>query len=642
MASRWNWISRVDVPVSGAPRTYRYNMNFGFVDAQALEPLPELSPDELEELKDHVSDLDYLERLLPPENFEFQGFTVVRAVDVTEPQLISAIERDLIDQRSILTPDGFNALQDKLRILFQIPDLLAGVVALLEGNVYMLSKGVDVDMQCVFTDAFQAPVSEFYGTIYERALQSDAVIRVADTDKEETLDIVRPLMEQSGVRCKLIAPLYYQDECIGVLEIGTTRPGELTSVDAMRLGCLQPVFAMAVKRALSDMDNQVQAVIKQTCTAIHPSVEWRFRRAAFRYLKQMRSQGEAQMEPIVFPEVYPLYGACDIRGSSDARNQAIGIDLRKHLALAREILSLADAARPQPFLRELTTRIERLDRRVSEGLGSGDENLVVNFLANEVASTFDHLKMLGPKVVRAIDAYNKAVDPNLGTVYEQRRLFEHSVSLLNDRLLAYLDQEEAEQQSSFPHYFERHRSDGVDYIIYLGSSLMEKGDFSPLVLKNLRLWQIMVACGMAWHASQAGPDLPVPLEVAQLILVQNAPLAISFRFDERRFDVDGAYNVRYEIIKSRLDKATVKDTGERLTQPGKIALVYTQTAEAIEIRHHVEFLQDEGFLKPELERLELDDLPGVQGLRAMRVGINLDNHEFAQRTPRSICGLNRS
>ena len=47
----------------------------------------------------------------------------------------------------------------------------------------------------------------------------------------------------------------------------------------------------------------------------------------------------------------------------------------------------------------------------------------------------------------------------------------------------------------------------------------------------------------------------MPLEVAHLILVQHMPMAIRFRFDEKRFDIDGAYNMRYEIVKKRIDKA---------------------------------------------------------------------------------------
>ena len=179
-------------------------------------------------------------------------------------------------------------------------------------------------------------------------------------------------------------------------------------------------------------------------------------------------------------------------------------------------------------------------------------------------------------------------------------------------------------QAVFAHYFEKHRTDGVDYLIYLGQSLTEDGHFSDLYLKDLHLWQIRLAAGMAWHTDQLQSTLPVHLETAHLILIQNIPTSIRFRYDEKRFDVDGAYDVRYEIIKSRLDKALIKGTGERLTQPGKIAVVYSQPEERDEIERYIDYLSRQKMLTGETERLEIDDLPGVHGLRALRTTVDLE------------------
>ncbi len=118
--------------------------------------------------------------------------------------------------------------------------------------------------------------------------------------------------------------------------------------------------------------------------------------------------------------------------------------------------------------------------------------------------------------------------------------------------------------------------------------------------------------------------MPIPLDTAHLILIQNTPLSIRFRIDEKRFDVDGAYDIRHEIIKSRIDKAVVKESRERLTQPGKIAVVYGHPDEAREMRRHLAFLRSENFLTDDWEDLELEDMPGVQGLRALRVNVNLE------------------
>jgi hypothetical protein len=144
-------------------------------------------------------------------------------------------------------------------------------------------------------------------------------------------------------------------------------------------------------------------------------------------------------------------------------------------------------------------------------------------------------------------------------------------------------------------------------------------------LKNLRLWQLMVTCGLAVRAAELRDHLPVPLETTHLILVQHAPLSIRFRFDEKRFDVDGAYDIRYEIVKKRIDKAVIHGTAERVTQPGKIAIIYSQPAEAQEYRVYLDYLQGLGYLTREVEQLELEELQGVRGLRALRVGVALDS-----------------
>ena len=120
------------------------------------------------------------------------------------------------------------------------------------------------------------------------------------------------------------------------------------------------------------------------------------------------------------------------------------------------------------------------------------------------------------------------------------------------------------------------------------------------------------------------PSLKLPLHTTQLILIHNYPISISFRRDERKFDVEGSYNIRYEIIKKRLDKVRIKETNERLTQPGKIAIVYSNQKEATEYEEYIYFLQKKNMLKEGIEMLDLEELQGIKGLRAMRVSINMD------------------
>jgi hypothetical protein len=192
-------------------------------------------------------------------------------------------------------------------------------------------------------------------------------------------------------------------------------------------------------------------------------------------------------------------------------------------------------------------------------------------------------------------------------------------------VLSYLEEEEELIQKSYPHYFEKYRTDGIEYNIYIGQSIAPTKPFDLFYLKNIRLWQLKTMAGAAKVTMQLLPSLKVPLQTTQLILIQSQPISISFRRDERKFDVEGSYNIRYEIIKKRLDKVHIKDTNERLTQPRKIAMVYSNQKDVTEYEEYIRFLQKKNILKPDIEMLELEELQGIKGLRAMRVEINMED-----------------
>ncbi|MEJ7768287.1 MAG: hypothetical protein WKF89_10790, partial [Chitinophagaceae bacterium] len=142
--------------------------------------------------------------------------------------------------------------------------------------------------------------------------------------------------------------------------------------------------------------------------------------------------------------------------------------------------------------------------------------------------------------------------------------------------------------------------------------------------RNIKLWQLSTLAKAAQMSKSLEDKLSLPLQTTQLILAHSNLISISFRPAERKFDVDGAYNIRYEIIKKRIDKVRIKDTNERLTQPGKMAIVFSQPKEAFEYKEYIEFLKKEGLFTGEIERYELEELQGVSGLKALRIAINME------------------
>jgi len=618
-------------PETGLDRYFKINFNPQFLEVKPVGSPKPLTDEAKKRLLANPIDLNVWMELLPPEDFEFHGFTAGHATDVTDQEVLSSLKRDLIEKESILSNARFHSLQEKLRTLFRRPDLLLGLAAIQGTQVFLLNYGCKIERSCIFSDSRHYNVSDFAGSIYERAVREESLLIIEDLATYPGRSCLEEEIIQSGVRNMVVAPLYYQDQLIGTLELGSPNPGDLDAISCMKLREVLPLFSVAINRSMEELNDRVQAIIKEKYTTIHPSVEWRFQKAVLNFIEK-RNQGipVSEMEPIVFNDVYPLYGSSDIRGSSTQRNTAIQADLIEHLSLAREVILLARDYKPLPFLDELAYRVSKNIVKIETGLGSGDEVLILDFLRREVESLFDHMQEFGPDVRDKIRAYRAALDPQLGVLYRRRKDFEESVTQINETISAYLDEEEKKAQAMFPHYFEKHKTDGVDYGIYIGASLVEDGKFDLLYLKNLRLWQLLVMCGVARQTHELKRSLKVPLDTTHLILVQNTPLSIRFRLDEKQFDVDGAYNIRYEIIKKRIDKATLKGNNERLTQPGKIAIVYSQPREASEYRQYIDYLQASGYLVPGVEELELEELQGIQGLRALRVAVNLQTSDLEQ------------
>jgi hypothetical protein len=610
-------------PDTGLQRYYRISPDMSFVRAGSIGRIPRISEADRQRIIDHIADVDVLNKILPIDQFVFRGFIIIRAVDVTETSVIMELERDLIEQQTIFSSDGFARLQKRLRTLFERPDIKAGIGAVQGEQVLILNDGGG-EANCLFRNSSHVPKAQLRDSVWLRAVEKGDILRIADLAAEPDLCAVEQDLVNHGGRSMIIMPLLFRGETLGTINIKAPDAGTMGPLDEIRLKKIAPLFSMALKRGLDDMNNEVQAVIKEKCTAVHPSVEWRFHQAALAHMERLRRGDSSDMEPIVFKEVVSLFGQSDIRGSSEARIQSIQADLTQQLTLAGKVLQAARSERTWPLLEEFTFRIEKRIRQIQGGLSSEDESSVSSFLSKELEPAFDDLQTIGPRVAHAVNIYRQALDPILGVVYRKRKEFEQSVSMLNERLSTYLDQRQAEAQEAFPHYFEKHQTDGLDYVIYLGASMHPSGRLPAFFIKNLGLWQLMVACGLAWNTERIKPQLAIPLDTCHLVLYNRSPLAIRFRYDEKRFDVDGAYDVRNEIIKSRLDKAMVKGGRQRLTQPDRIAIVYANLSEGLEIRQHIEFLQAKGYLLDEVERIELEDLPGVRGLRAMRVAVNLE------------------
>ncbi len=611
-----------DVEV-GLDRHFSLDVDPRFTSVRLVRDIEKPSSEDVARLLAEPTVIDLWTKVLPPDAFEFDGITVITAVDVTHHEVISRLKNDLIEKDSMATPEKIDRLQHRIRNLLSCPELSLGLIAFdRRANVEAIEGARAVGKSLLLCDECAPTCPNRADSHYAGIFEGTDPVIVQDLKTSELRTGYEHHLRKHGHRSLLLYPLHVGDQLVGLMELASPRPGDLNAFNARRLVDVVPLFATTLKRNLDELEDRVQALIKRKYTSIHSSVEWRFREAARRYLEQQEG-GEAspELEQIVFHDVYPLYGLVDMRNSSRIRNEAIRADLGDQLQLALDVINAAGQIRPLPALEEVGYRLaQHLDRIESE-LRSDEESGVLELLRRDVEPLFGQLETYGSEVAERVTAYRGALDADLNIVYRRRKDFEESVAALNDAISTTLDAEEERAQAMFPHFFEKFKTDGVDHSIYVGAELHEDGLFDELYLRSLRIWQLMTTSRIEWELARVKTDVAVPLERTHLILVQHQPLSIRFRVDEKRFDVDGAYDIRYEIVKKRIDKARIRGTSERVTQPGQLAIVYSTASEAAEYRRYVEFLQNKGYFAPGLEELELEDLPGISGLKALRVTI---------------------
>lgn len=617
---------------TGLQTYYKIHVDTRFIQCKVNGALPELTQQTLDELVHRPTDYELWKEHLPPEKFSFDGFSLVTLLDVTSNHVHSLLKNTLLQKNSLTSEDSLAEIEGHLQSLLEVADLKVGIIGITGGSFESFNQATTIGRSLLLADDGAPACPHRSDSAYAAIFEKKEAIIVPNLENCDYCTGFEYKLRQNKFRSLIVAPLISNDKIIGILELASFVPNKLTSFHRIQLMEVFSLFSSAMKRSLEEYQDRLEAVVKRQFTSIHPSVEWRFRAAAEKYLAAQADGVQVEFEPIVFPDVYPLYGLSDIRNSSLSRNTAIQQDLLEQLGLALSIIVEASSRKPLPALDELGFRIASYASEIEKELNSETEVSAVQFLKNDVEPLFARLSSFGPAVEDKIATYAASIDTEIGVLYRRRRDYDTSVAIINDTIGAFLDSQDAYAQTMFPHFFEKYKTDGVDYNIYIGGSIGGRQDFDLLYLRNLRLWQLITMCGVVWELERIVADLPTQLDVAHLILVQDVPISVRFRQDEKKFDVDGAYNARYEIVKKRIDKAVEKRTGIRITQPGYVSVVYSQAAEGREYRRYFDYLQAAGYIDSEPEELDVEDLQGVNGLKALRVKVSAEAPDMEVRT----------
>lgn len=624
---------------------YNIQTDTKFVDIKHKGDLPKINFEELGRYFQEDNELEYLITHLPLQNFCFEGFSIISITDVTLQNSIDGI-RDALVNHNYQT-EAYTHVIQALKSLSGNGDLEFGLMPFLTVNNKLVFDNKEFSQSMLINSAKAANLEEevFYSLVDKYKENPKAIFVSAINDDQISKDPFLRVLKAAGVCSYSVLPVYYNNQLAGVLEVYSNHEVLVDDKLLSRLRPAMPLIGQLFQYSIEEFDAKMDEVLMDKFTALQPSVQWKFNEAVWHFLQSQNTNSKVkEIETVTFKHMYPLFGAIDIRNSTTERNKALKDDLNVLLNHLMDALKAIKKTVKLDLIDKLLFNCKDWIKQIGSFASSNEENRLREFLEVEVYPFLSIIKTNHPETAEIVNEYFTVIVPETGAAYANRRQLEISMQLINTEVSQYLEKSQANLQASYPCYFAKFRTDGVEYDIYIGQEIAPEKPFDILYLKNIRLWQLTSMVDIARLSKSLIGEMPRPLETTQLIFIHSNAIDISFRNDERRFDVEGAYNIRYEVVKKRIDKVLIKGTSERLTQPHKISMVYFNQEEAKEYLEYIKYMQVQGYLTNDVELLDLDELQGVSGLKALRVGVKYldDKRDAAKKLkPRELKSIEK-
>ncbi|TXI87918.1 GAF domain-containing protein [Chryseobacterium sp. WX] len=614
-----------DIPnKQGIMKHYKITVNSDFTEITPTEDAKIPSDDILDMLLENLDDFKLWKKYFPSQSWVLKGFTIISLVDCTSEVALSDLKSSMIE----IDPENMNPNENLTEIFksyFDVPELSFGLMT-------FNKKEQKLDKLPIYESLLTNHILDFWINAFDEETRKSTfnnlnhnskpvvVSNVNNLDENVKLLPSFSILKDNNVNSFMVIPIMKDGELLAIMEFTSPIAGSFNGLKLKKLEFFTDMVLFSLNRFYFEKNYQIEAIIQREYTTIHDSVVWKFRNEAEKYFTASLGKKIYTLKQIAFKNLTPLFGVSDIRSSSEKRFNLMLQDLNQQIEWLNEVLTLTNSDSEKFVL-----ALDVFENEINNEIKADTEQRFQRLLREEI-----HPFLQGKLEVRTsreiktkIKDYFSHIFTSTDLFYHHRKNLDDSITLVNRKLADMLDESQVKAQEIFPHYYERFKSDGVEHNLYIGSTIAPELHYTSKVVHKLRYWQLKTICKMELEFQSFKKYLPVPLDIASLIFVYNEKIDIRFRMDEKRFDVDGAYNSYYEIIKKRLDKAHVKDSSERITAPGKITIVYFGMENQKEYLDYISKLQKKGVLQNDIEFLRVEDLQGITGLLALRVSFTL-------------------
>lgn len=608
--------------INGFSKYFELRIDFTFVDITYDGELPKI---DLTTIRQNKFDTDNifveLVKDIDLSRFHFSGFSILRLLSRDKKFIIRKIQ-NIVNSLSTEDPDS---LKKELRNIFysiiEKDDVEFYFLPIFELTGFPISGSEYAENSILlgkyFNSVNNTTNSNIYTYLNKPSIWSYGIDPNLDAEDEEFINI----LNNHGVKSFLGIPLYHHDQFVGLIEISSTKYN-FDKNDAFKIKKYLPHFAQLANDCVHYSKTQLNNIILENFTNIQPALQWRFNEVAVSYFTQLNHNKEqAKLEEIIFEDVYPIYGSVDIKDSTQIRSTA-----QKELVYSHfeNLLSLFEDLALIFSHQELTICVEKIKKVIQCVDDVHFENHLYNLrdlLEGNTACTLRELMTIHSNNEYVVRKIKEILDIISIVQYTNNYPFEKSLKAVTQVIKQEYDLLNNELQSIFPCYFETFRTDGIEYDAYIGQSITPTLTFSDGMILDMFKQQIISMIKIIGKVRQLANNIPIPLQTTQLLFVHPDRINISFRQDEKRFDVEGGYNIRYQIIKKRIDKVLIENTQERLVQPDSIAIVFSNENVKDKITGVLQELIKWGMLEDKIEIHSLEELQGISSLRAFRVNV---------------------
>ncbi|MBB4808145.1 hypothetical protein HNP38_003485 [Chryseobacterium defluvii] len=612
-----------DIPnKQGIMKHYKITVNSDFTEIYPTENAKIPPDDVLDMLLENLDDIKLWKKYFPSKSWILSGFTIISLVDCTSEVALSDLKSSMIkiDPENLIPDEN---LKEIFKSYFDVAELNFGLML-------FNSKDNRLEKVPIYDNFFTNHILDFWintldeetrKTTFDNLSYNSKPIVVSNVDNMSEEIRTLPsfnILKDNNIRSFMVIPIMKENELLAVMEFTSPVANSFNGLKLKKLEFFADIIIFSLSRFTFERNSQIEAIIQREYTTIHDSVVWKFRNEAEKYFNASLGKKIYTLKQISFKNLTPLFGFSDIRSSSEKRFNLMMEDLNQQIDCLHDIFTLINSDSEKYLL-----ALDVFENELNNEIKADTEQRFQRLLRDEIHPYLQgKLEVRSPKPVKEkIKEYFSQVFPQSDLFYTNRKSLDDSITLVNRKLADMLDESQIKAQQVFPHYYERFKSDGVEHNLYTGQNIAPEIHYTSKVVHKLRYWQLKTICNMEREFQSFKKDLPIPLDIASLIFVYNEKVDIRFRMDEKRFDVDGAYNSYYEIIKKRLDKAHIKDSTERITCPGKITIVYFGMENQKEYLEYVYKLQKKGILQSDIEFLRVEDLQGITGLLALRVSL---------------------